>query len=314
MGLSKMSLRTFFRNFYHLFVSDFHKLDVERRLQWTELKDLALPELMRRYFDENNSMLYKDEIDYVYRNGVRVFPYEQLGSMGQVESGVEPHSQMPYVIHQGKRLYFPKDKPLEQAEWYYRQLIETENLLGGNYTSKMPHCYQSERMKVEEGDVFVDVGAAEGLVALDVIDKVSKVYVIESDPQWMKALRATFEPYKEKCVIVPKLVTDHDGLRTVTLESLLKNETEHPVFVKMDIEGYEKKVLETAKGFLARRNNIKLACCTYHCEGDADVLSGLLGQLGYSYEFSDGWMLFSNYDKTLPNPPFFRHGMIRAWK
>lgn len=304
---SKLSLRTFTRNIYTLFAYDIRTLLLE-------VRDRLVIESMRRFNGDSDSEPYRDESEYVFRHGLTVFPYEQLKELEAVESGYDRHLRMPYVIHNKKRLYFPKDYSVEKAEQKYRHYIEKENLLGDNYTKKMPHCYQSEQFMVNEGDVFVDVGAAEGLVALDVIDRVSKVYIIESERCWIKALRATFEPYQEKCVIIQKLVTDHDGRNCVTLEHLLKDETAHPVFVKMDIEGYEKRVIGSSKDFLSQRENIKLACCTYHFENDAQVLADLFGQMGYHYEFSDGWMLFSLYDKSLLKPPFFRHGMIRAWK
>lgn len=314
MRLPKLSLRTLVRNFYNLFVYDYHQMDVERRQQWVELRNRLAVDGMRLYFNENNPEPYQDELEYVYDHGFCPFPYSKLKQLDSVECGYDQKHRLPYVIHQGKRLFFPEDVSLEKVEGYYRRFIEEENLLGGNFTKRMPHCYQSENLKVEEGDVFVDLGAAEGLVALDVIDRVSKVYIIESERYWLKALRATFEPYKEKCVIVPKLVTDHDGKKAVTLEHLLKDEANRPVFVKMDIEGFEKKVVAASQEFLSRRENVKLACCTYHFEDDAKTLVSLFEGMGYRYEFSDGWMLFANYDKTLLNPPYFRHGVIRAWK
>lgn len=304
---SKLSLRTFTRNIYTLFAYDIRTLLLE-------VRDRLAIESMRHFYGVSDSEPYHEELEYVFRHGLTIFPYEQLKELEAVECGYDRQLRMPYVIHNKKRLYFPKDYSVEKAEQKYRHYIEKENLLGDNYTKKMPHCYQSEQFMVNEGDVFVDVGAAEGLVALDVIDRVSKVYIIESERCWIKALRATFEPYKEKCVIIQKLVTDHDGRNCVTLEHLLKDETAHPVFVKMDIEGYEKRVIGSSKDFLSQRENIKLACCTYHFENDAQVLADLFGQMGYHYEFSDGWMLFSLYDKSLLKPPFFRHGIIRAWK
>ena len=307
MVFSNLSLRTFARNIYTIFTYDIRTLlrDTRDRLEM---------ESMHHFYDSPDSEPYREELEYVFRNGLNVFPYEQLKSSQPFECGYDRHHGMPYVIHNGKRLYFPKDFSVERTERNYRKYIETENLLGGNYTKKMPHCYQSERFKVNDGDVFVDVGAAEGLVALDVIDKASKVYLVESERRWVKALRATFEPYKEKCVIVQKLVTDHNGRNSITLEHLLKYETTRPIFVKMDIEGYEKRVVGASKDFLSRRDNIKLACCTYHKEEDAQALESLFRQLCYHYEFSDGWMLFSKYDKSMLKIPFFRHGIIRAWK
>lgn len=307
MVSSKLSLRTFTRNIYTLFAYDIRTL-----LQDT--RDRLEIESMHRFYDSPDSEPYREELEFVFRNGLQVIPYEPLKRLKSVECGFDRHYGMPYVIHNGKRLYFPKDFSVERAEKSYRQYIEKENLLGGNYTKKMPHCYQSDQFKVNVGDVFVDVGAAEGLVALDVIDKASKVYLVESERRWVKALRATFEPYKEKCVIVQKLVTDCNGQNSITLEHLLKSETNHPIFVKMDIEGYEKRVISASKDFLSRNDRIKLACCTYHTGDDSKILSAMFEQFGYHYEFSDGWMLFDKYDKALLKTPFFRHGIIRAWK
>ena len=314
MKISKISLLTFFHNVYNLFVYDYHRSDIERKQQWVELRDYVTVEAMNKYFSEINSEPYKDEVEYVYRYGFNTFPYKKLKRLESVECGFERRFGMYFVFHNGKKLFFPKDVSVEKAECLYRHYIETENLLGGNYTKKMPHCYQSKQVKVDEGDIFIDVGAAEGLMALDVIDRVSKVYVVEPNLNWVKALRATFEPYKEKCVILPKLVTNYNGRKAITLERLLEKEKNHHIFVKMDIEGFEKRVLDYTKNYLSQHENIKLACCTYHFKEDAQVLSELFEQIGYHYEFSDGWMLFANYEKSLQNPPFFRHGIIRAWK
>lgn len=307
MATSKPSLRTFIRNIYTLFAYDIRTL-------LRDTRDRLEIESMRRFYDSPDSEQYREELECVFHHGLQLFPYEKLKGLEMVECGYDRHYHLPFVIHDKKRLYFPKGYSVEDVERMYRTYIEKENLLGGNYTKKMPHCYQSEHFKVNEGDVFVDVGAAEGLVALDVIDKVSKVIIIESDRRWIKALRATFAPYKTKCVILRKLVTDHDGRNTITLEQLLKKETDCSIFVKMDIEGFEKKVIGAAKDFLISHDGIKLACCTYHYGEDAQKLAMLFDQMGYHYEFSDGWMLFDKYDNTLLKPPFFRHGLIRAWK
>ena len=130
-----------------------------------------------------------------------------------------------------------RERLVIESERIFCSYIEKENSLGGNFTKKMPHCYQSERVKEDEGDAFVDVGTAEGLVALDVVDWISKVYIIESEHRWIKAL---------------------------------------------------------------------------HFEDGARILSDLFEQTGYHYGFSDEWMLFSKYDKSLLEPLFYHHGVIRA--
>jgi hypothetical protein len=173
-----------------------------------------------------------------------------------------------------------------------------------------PHQYQSKEFQVHDGDVVVDVGCAEALFSLDVIEQASKVYLIERDGIWKAPLRATFAPYKDKAVFVQKLVSDKDSRTTVSLPSLLKCEPSSPLFIKMDIEGYEPKVVRTLLPLLRERDGITLSCCTYHNNEDAATLEQLFQQVGYRYEFSKGYMLFARYDQ--PAAPYFRHGVIRA--
>jgi 16S rRNA A1518/A1519 N6-dimethyltransferase RsmA/KsgA/DIM1 with predicted DNA glycosylase/AP lyase activity len=61
---------------------------------------------------------------------------------------------------------------------------------------------------VSEGDIVVDVGAAEGNFALSVVEKANKVYIIEGNAAWCDALRQTFLPYKEKVEIIQKFLSD----------------------------------------------------------------------------------------------------------
>lgn len=321
MKLSKISFRTFIHNVYSLFAYDFHQSDLsqQRQLETQQgqimyLRLFMLYQQMSHFFNDENSTPYREELDYVMKNGVCHFPYEKQRTIDKIDTGYDGSKKMPYVFHQGKRLYFPSDYTEEKAAQWYRELIEMENLLGGGYTVKAPHQYQTDAFKVEEGDVFVDVGAAEGLVSLDVVDKASKVYLVESDKKWIPALNATFEPYKDKYLIINKLVSNADSKVSVTLGGLLQKEKHNPLFIKMDIEGYELMVLNASKDFLSEVDSVKMACCTYHKHGDAQEMASFFEQLGYRYEFSDGWMLqWLNEDGPV-QPPFFRHGVLRARK
>jgi hypothetical protein len=193
-----------------------------------------------------------------------IFPYKQINKIENVQSGYDDSLKLSYVIHNGKKLYFPLS---QNAESIYKKLIENENITGTTeerYREKHPHQYQSDTFFIKEGDVFCDIGCAEALLSLDVIDKVKRVYLVESDPMWLDALKATFKPYRDKVIIIDKLISDVDTETTITLSSLLKNEKESPVFIKMDIEGYETSVIEASKEFLLERQNIRIACCTYH--------------------------------------------------
>lgn len=314
MKLSKLSPKTFFHNIYNLFAYDYHQADISHKKQLEQLRLYLAEQQMTTFFNEDNIQPYIHEIQFVKENGICHFPYEQKKRLHEVSTGYDKKFQLPYVIHNGKRLFFPHDYSIEKAEKQYREFIETENLLGGGYTNKAPHQYQTETFKVEKGDVFVDVGAAEGLVALDVVERASKLYIIESDSYWIPALKATFMPYKDKCTIIHKLVSDKNTFSSITLEHLLLQEKSKHIFIKMDIEGHETQVLKASKDYFSKASNIKIACCTYHKHHDAEYIASYFSQLNYKYEFSDGWMIHWLLDEGPIYPPFFRHGLIRAWK
>ncbi|MCQ2960640.1 MAG: hypothetical protein MJ198_10730 [Bacteroidales bacterium] len=317
----------FLKNICCLFRCDIYKelAELEYQLIKTqeELKEFKTKEqLFERheqlfeimmYYDVHSkeSEQYKEELDFIAKNGLSIFPYRKTKTLPYVETGFDNGLTMPWVLHNNKKLYFPSCFSIEQAELTYRNFIENENILGGSYRTKSPHQYQSETFKIEDGDVLVDVGCAEGLVALDAIEKVKKVYLIESDLKWIDALSATFAPYKDKVVIVNKLVAECDSNTSITLATLLKNEKDNSLFIKMDIEGYETSVIAASKDFLCARDKTKLVCCTYHKNNDEAELKSMFESYGYTTEFSDGYMLFV-LDGTI-KPPFFRHGVIRAY-
>ena len=79
-------------------------------------------------------------------------------------------------------MYFPETYPVNWAEDLYKNYIETENILGGNYKEKSPHQYQTDEFYIKEGDILLDIGSAEALVALDVIEKVKKYTCLSRIP------------------------------------------------------------------------------------------------------------------------------------
>lgn len=255
---------------------------------------------------------YREESLYILKNGFKVFPYRLVNEKPSVVGGIDEALQLPYVIHKGKRLYFPHSYSIEKCLSMYESYICEECLLGGKFRKKQPHQYLTETFTVEEGDVLVDVGCAEALLSLDNIEKVSKVYLFEFEPMWIPALNATFKDYMHKVVIINKYVSGQDTDTTITLKSALRNEHGKQLFIKMDIEGAEVEVLNGSRDFLSETSNIKIACCTYHKQHDEEKIPKILSELGYSYEFSDGYMLF--YADTDMRYPYFRHGLVRARK
>lgn len=204
------------------------------------------------------SDLYKAEAEYVQKNGFCKFPYKALQEVPPFDSGYDDRHQLPYVVHKGKRLYFPLSYSVENCIKMYTSYIGEECLLGGRYREKLPHQYVTDTFSIDEGDVLVDVGCAEALLSLDNIEKVSKVYLFEGEQEWMPALNATFNDYQDKVVIINKYVSDTDTENTITLRTALQQENDKPLFIKMDIEGAEVNVLNGSKEFLTERNDVKM--------------------------------------------------------
>lgn len=253
---------------------------------------------------------YSRELNHIKNSDDLIFPYKKIKSMDAPVAAMDSEVNMPYVIHNGKRLYFPSQIKLEQAKYLYRNYIENECILGGCYREKEPHKYESESVKVADGDLLLDIGCAEALFTLEHIEKIKKAYLVESDPYWADALNATFKPYADKVTIVQKYISDKDTEESTTLETLLKNEVTDNIFIKMDIEGCEHLVIKSSVKFLASIKNAKIACCTYHRGNDFNEISALLKGNGFSIEASDGYMIFPLGDEL--RPPYFRKGVLRA--
>lgn len=306
----------FLKNLYALFRCDIYK-EIKEANAAFELKRtnevLEARQKILGYFILHPQEIdkYRYELDFVIKNKEIVFPYKQLKYLDNVNIELDTKRGMYYVLHNSNKLYFPKNKGRKKVEELYRNLIENENLLGGGYRSMSPHQYESKKIKVENGDVLLDIGCAEALFALHHIEILKHVYLIESDILWMDALQATFEPYKEKVTIINKLVDTIDSQNSISLSSILtKISIKDVLFLKMDIEGAEYSTLKYSKDSLMQRK-IKIACCTYHKLEDYENIHRLLQDMQFHLEDSEGYMLvhfFNNFDE-----PYFRHGLIRGY-
>ena len=247
---------------------------------------------------------YEKECNYIKKNGLNCLPYnfvEEYSEMN-IEVFYDEEEMKHYIIHNGKRLYYPRNFSLDIIIESYRQIMREQDV-------RSPHFYWNSLNKPVGGDIFVDVGAAEGIVALDYVEEMSKVYIIECEERWIDALRATFKPYKEKVEIIPFLCGEHiENGKVITLDSLLGSET-LPIVIKMDTEGGEMKALRGANAIL-KRVSTKLAVTTYHTNDAAKEIYEYLDCLGYKCEWSNGYMLFI-YDKSTKYP-YFRRGILCA--
>lgn len=255
---------------------------------------------------------YAKELDYLKDKGEYcTFPYKDATNVTQVVADIDNKVGLPYVIHKGKRLYFPETFSVDDAAYHYQYLVNTEQLLGKEEKTEAPHQYQSGNICVDDGDVVYDIGSAEGLFALDNIDHASRVILVECDEKWQECLRHTFAPYGNKVEIVGKMLTCQDTEQTISLKTLLHDNDTAAAFVKMDIEGAERIIITQAADFLTSSHRaLKLSLATYHKQDDSTILKQAFDELGFLSDFSKGYMLFQLYDT--PVPPYFRKGVIRA--
>jgi len=245
-------------------------------------------------------------IDFVKEHGLSFFPYDFSRKYISMDVDVchDEQCNMGYVLtDNNKRLYFYEGNGPGRVKTYYSKLCMEQD-------EGSPHRYETPEFSVKDGDVIVDVGAAEGIWALKNVEKASKIYLFECDERWIKALEKTFAPWKEKVVIVKKYVSDIVDEKYTTLDEIFNGQTVD--FIKADIESYEPKMLEGAKETLKNNENIKLSLCTYHKKYDAAILKEFLETRGFITEFSKRYMLFVLDDDL--EEPYIRRGLIRARK
>lgn len=237
-----------------------------------------------------------------------MFPYSRRSKGPTLEIGVDPKAKLPYVTHEKKRLYFTSGMKQSEVERQYRCLTEEEGLLGAGCLEKSPHQYVSGDFQVEEGDVLLDVGCAEGIFALHHVERAKTVYLFEGLRKWKKPLEWTFASFREKTYIVNRYVGEKNTHAEIRLEDAVPSHTNDVFFLKMDIEGAEREVIRSCSDFLTS-HRVKFSCCVYHRQDDASIIPNMLHDLGFKTAISDGYML------PVINGvhyPYFRHGVVYA--
>ena len=173
-----------------------------------------------------------------------------------------------------------------------------------------PHRYLSSNFTVSSSDVLADFGAAEGNFSLSVIEKIKKVYLFESDPEWIEALEMTFLPWKDKVEIVPRFVSDINDAKHCSGDVFFAGK--ELTFMKIDVDGGERKLLRGFADTINSTSRMRIALCTYHQHEDEKEFSAMLSAQGYAVSPSGGYMIFY-YDKKL-KAPYLRRSLIRATK
>ncbi len=276
------------------------------------IKKKAYYEITSKNFRKTHPEFTK-EIEFIKkRKKLELFPYSFINKYGKDNYPMykEDGSEIPYFIYKGKKLFFSDENigvDSDFVKWKYSCLMSEQD-------DESPHKYFTNNFYVEKNDLFIDVGCAEGKEALEILDDASKVYLFECDTNWNESLKRTFDAdiKSGKVIIINKYVSDSEKDGCVKLDDVV--ESDKNLFIKMDVEGAEYEVIKSAEKLIKNAKSVKLVATCYHNKDDADKIVGLLEEMGFTWEFSDGYMLYFYGDTSNFIYPYFRHGVIRAQK
>lgn len=277
------------------------------KLIWKKIEKNDLNILRDELIEKTHKDKFVKEINFIKENGITWCPYDWIKDYEDKKQHIEvifdDKSNLRFVFHNSKRLYFPSQFSDDQIKSLYVEVQKTDD-------KRSPHRYFSKEYNIESDDIFLDIGAAEGFLSLDCIEKVKKVYIFEGDQIWIPALEATFAPYVNKVKIINKFVSNVSDENNIRIDDLL-NLKDRDFCIKIDVEGSERSVLEGMNKMLAN-NKCKIFLATYHYEEDAEFFKNFFSNK-FSLEFSDGYMIFPAWgNDPRGEKPSFRKGVLRC--
>ena len=265
------------------------------------VKKLVLNNIENVYFIEN--ALYSDivEIEKLSKKGINV-----NGEMLNFGEG--------FIVPNYFKKKLVEEHDINISAWIYEfKDLVYPYLNEWNFVVEGP--YEYEAVRLGEGDVVFDCGANFGLFSAKAASKNCKVYSFEPVPQIVECLKLTKNIYKDNMIIVPKALAEKTKTATFYMnnenvgagslyldtkqetlevevtsidEFVKENSLECVDFIKADIEGAERWMLEGAQETL-RKYAPKLAICTYHLPDDVMVLTDLIKKANPSYKIVYGW-------------------------
>ena len=177
--------------------------------------------------------------------------------------------------------------------------------------------YEVENVRVLDGDIVIDIGANLGVFSLLAMYQGARVvYAFEPIPRNIQYLNAHIELNHGSDVIIPipygigakkdqltfvdrgegSRITSTDSspssndetitVNIITLDDFVRsNSIPHVDFIKADIEGAERFMLEGARETI-KRFHPRLAICTYHLPDDKEVLTNIIKDIDASYKIT----------------------------
>ncbi len=191
-----------------------------------------------------------------------------------------------------------------------------------SFDTKDWHYYQKQHTEVNPNEIILDIGTAEGLFPLEVINKCEHIYMVEPSKSFNACLTKTFAKYNHKTTIFNTAVGSEDGeisfdenslegmiskdngKNTISIHKIdtLLNKNQKITYLKADIEGFEYEMLKGAEQII-KANKPKIAITTYHSENNPQEIVKLIKSYVPEYNY-----YFKGVYEVTPKPV-----MIHFW-
>ncbi|HMW38525.1 MAG: hypothetical protein K1X68_02420 [Saprospiraceae bacterium] len=241
-------------------------------------------------------------INFLRKNPLHIFPYPFIYKYKPIDVVVKYSQGFPYVVYEGKKLFFKKNMNKMQVMHAMNNLLIEQD-------EESAHHYYSFCSKSQYG-VIIDCGAAEGIFALKYIDLCEKMIIIETDPEWIAALQMTFSEYERKVSIIGKYVGERNDSHNITLDTIIGQE--NVSLIKVDVDGSEEGLFNGLKNSLTSNKIDQILLCVYHDVDDYQKYTLLLDEYGFKVETHHNKMIFL-YGNHL-REPFLTNGVVNFYK
>jgi FkbM family methyltransferase len=209
-----------------------------------------------------------------------------------------------------------------QVEFNFLNKFETEKYDTSFYTFEeifTKKVYENDFIKINKGDVVVDIGTNYGFFVQSIIDKEpNEIYCYEPSPSVFKCLTNNFSSHKNinlfnlavssKNGVVRfkddissasnRISDNNDGydVNTIDINTLIENISQKIDFLKIDCEGCEKDIFETISSENLKK--IEKIVVEYHTEEIKKNILDRLNDEGFVIENISNSIIFSHKGKS----------------
>lgn len=259
-------------------------------------------------FINKNNITFKDLLYFLTKPKINTIAKKYIEK-------VETKNEFEVKFHSfSSPLFWPKSFSIDRLDQVIAETFDVKDW----------HYYQKEHTTVDNNEIILDIGTAEGLFPMTVIEKAKHIYMIEPSQTFYDCLNKTYANFKDKVTIFNVAVGNEDGEISFdenSLEGMISYETQENVnkininkidtifknnekitYLKADIEGFEQEMLKGAE-WTIKRNKPKIAITTYHTQNDPAEIISLITSFVPEYKY----YVKGIYEKT-PKPV-----MIHFW-